>query len=111
MTGDLVGLLQVRNPEATMTKLNITVLDGSVVEPVRDCGIDDLAAICVGACSCSICRVYVATSECKLLPPMDEDEDDLLNTLSMRLPHSRLACQIIADPMLESETISIVLEQ
>ena len=74
------------------------VLDGevglSVMEIVRDAGIDEMIALCGGCVACSTCHVYVEGDFINALPPMDEDEDGLLDFSDDRKENSRLACQI-----------------
>ena len=66
----------------------------SVMEIMRDAGVDELLALCGGCCSCATCHVYVDPAFAGILPPITEDENDLLDSSSHRLPSSRLSCQI-----------------
>ena len=66
----------------------------SVMELIRDGGIDEILALCGGVCSCATCHVYVDEAFLDRLPPMSEDENDLLDGSSRRTPTSRLSCQI-----------------
>ncbi|KQM61589.1 MULTISPECIES: 2Fe-2S iron-sulfur cluster-binding protein [unclassified Sphingomonas] len=88
-----------------MPVLTVTTRDGSVrdidgqaglsvMEAIRDGGIDELAAICGGCCSCATCHVYIDAADLALLPPMEADEDDLLDGSEHRTERSRLSCQI-----------------
>ena len=74
------------------------VIDGrpdvSVMEAIRDAGIDELLALCGGGLSCATRHVYVDEACMDLLPPIGEDEDDLLDSSVHRLSRSRLSCQI-----------------
>lgn len=65
----------------------------SVMENIRAAGFDELLALCGGCCSCATCHVYVDNQGLPL-PPMNDDEDDLLDSSDHRLPSSRLSCQI-----------------
>ncbi|WP_298671921.1 2Fe-2S iron-sulfur cluster-binding protein [uncultured Sphingomonas sp.] len=73
-------------------------LDGeaglSVMEVIRDGGIDEILALCGGCCSCATCHVHVDPEFAAKLPAMSEDENDLLDSSSDRDAHSRLSCQI-----------------
>ncbi|WP_294321665.1 2Fe-2S iron-sulfur cluster-binding protein [uncultured Sphingomonas sp.] len=77
---------------------SVRALDGqvglSVMEAIRDGGIDELAAVCGGCCSCATCHVYVDAADLARLPPMSADEDDLLDVSEHRTERSRLSCQI-----------------
>lgn len=65
----------------------------SVMEMIRDAGIDELQALCGGSCSCATCHVYV---ECGPVSSaaVSPDEDDLLDCSSFRTEKSRLSCQL-----------------
>ena len=67
----------------------------SVMETVRDNGIDELLALCGGCCSCATCHVWVDDEWLGALQPMSEDEDALLDTSDHRTENSRLSCQIV----------------
>jgi 2Fe-2S ferredoxin len=66
----------------------------SMMEAIRDSGIDDLLALCGGLCSCATCHVHVDPEFLGLLPVMHADEDALLDGSRHRDARSRLACQI-----------------
>jgi len=66
----------------------------TVMEAIRDNGFDELLALCGGCCSCATCHVHVDPAFTALLPPMSEDEDDLLDSSDDRDETSRLSCQI-----------------
>lgn len=66
----------------------------SVMETLRDGGVDEILALCGGCCSCATCHVHVDPAFAAKLPPMGEDEDDLLDSSSDRDENSRLSCQI-----------------
>src|SRR6187402_3557157 len=67
--------------------------DVSVMEAIRDAGIDELLAICGGCLSCATCHVYVDPAFTERLAPISEDENDLLDSADNRRPESRLSCQ------------------
>ena len=64
----------------------------SLMESLRDGGIDDIAALCGGNCSCATCHVYVEPSAG--LEERNDDEADMLDSLLHQKPNSRLSCQI-----------------
>ena len=66
----------------------------SVMEVIRDAGIDEILALCGGCCSCATCHVYVDPAFAELMPAMSADEDDLLDSSGCRDARSRLSCQI-----------------
>lgn len=74
---------------------DIDAADGlTVMEAIRDNGIDELLALCGGCCSCATCHVYVDADFADKLPEMSEDEDDLLDSSDHRNATSRLSCQL-----------------
>jgi 2Fe-2S ferredoxin len=75
-------------------KVSVPVGD-SVMEGAIKNGIDGIVAECGGACQCATCHVYVDEAFLGLLNPIQEDEDEMLNTTaSERRANSRLGCQI-----------------
>ena len=88
-----------------MSKLLVTLRDGSetsvegtsglsVMEVLRDGGIDEILALCGGCCSCATCHVYVDPAFADRLPSISDDESDLLDSSDHRTPQSRLSCQL-----------------
>jgi 2Fe-2S ferredoxin len=83
----------------------------SVMETIRDGGIDDLLALCGGCCSCATCHIYVDDSFFAQLPPMGDDENDLLDGSSHRAANSRLSCQIPLSSDLDGLRVTIAPEE
>jgi len=79
----------------------------SVMEAIRDNGFDELLALCGGCCSCATCHVIVDDSFADQLPPMSEDENDLLDSSDHRVAGSRLACQIKMTAELDGLKVTI----
>lgn len=88
-----------------MPKLTVKTRDGtrheldaqlglSVMEIIRDGGIDEILALCGGCCSCATCHVHVDPAYAGRLGPVSPDEDDLLDSSTTRDETSRLSCQI-----------------
>lgn len=67
----------------------------SVMEAIRDAGMDELLALCGGCCSCATCHVHVDPAFADLLPPISEDKSDLLDSSEHRNQTSRLSCQLL----------------
>ena len=82
----------------------------SVMEVIRDAGIDEILALCGGCCSCATCHVHVDPAFADALPPMSEDENDLLDSSSSRDDTSRLSCQIPFEPALDGLKVRIAEE-
>ena len=104
-----------------MPKLIVTTRDGavqelngetglSVMEIIRDGGVDELLALCGGCCSCATCHVYVDPEFADKIAPMSEDEDDLLDSSDHRTPQSRLSCQVPFLAALDGLKVTIAAE-
>lgn len=104
-----------------MTKITVTTRggeareltldgEGTVMEAIRNAGIDELLALCGGCCSCASCHVYVDEEFRDRLPPMAEDENDLLDACDHRSPASRLSCQIPLSDTLDGLRVTIAPE-
>ena len=92
-------------PARAMPQLIVTAPDGiqheikadvalSIMENIRDHGIDGILALCGGSCSCATCHVIVDPSFIDKLPAMSADENELLDCSNARTATSRLSCQI-----------------
>ena len=79
----------------------------SLMETIRDAGFDQLLALCGGCLSCATCHVYVDPGFVGALPPISEDENDLLDSSMHRRPNSRLSCQIPVNEALAGLKVTI----
>ena len=82
----------------------------SVMEVIREAGIDELLALCGGCCSCATCHVHVDPAYADRLPVMGDDENELLAISDDRSSDSRLSCQIPFTDALDGLTVTIALE-
>ena len=82
----------------------------SVMEVIRDAGIDELLALCGGCCSCATCHVHVDPDYAERLPAMSEDENELLAISDDRDATSRLSCQIQFSSALDGMRVTIAAE-
>ncbi len=83
----------------------------SVMEVIRDDGIDELLAMCGGCLSCATCHVHVDTAFADRLPPMTADEDDLLEGAETRDETSRLSCQILFTEELDGLRVTVARDE
>jgi len=93
-------------PQTVETPANYTVM-----ESIRDAGIDELLALCGGSCSCATCHVYVDPDFLDKIAGYGDDENDLLDGSDYRQPNSRLSCQIKISPALDGMTVTIAPEE
>lgn len=82
----------------------------TVMEIIRDNGIDELLALCGGCCSCATCHVHVDEGFAFALDPLGADEDDLLDSSDHRGAHSRLSCQLVFNAGLDGLRVTIAAE-
>lgn len=98
--------------------LDVTYADGSkaiisvptgisLMEALRDSGVEELLAICGGCCACATCHVYIEDSSSDLSKPASDDEDELLNDSQYRQSNSRLSCQIALTRELDNLAVRV----
>jgi 2Fe-2S ferredoxin len=104
-----------------MTSLVVTTPSGSrrtiearmgvsIMENIRNAGIGELAALCGGCRSCATCHVYVEMERPDLLPPVSQEEDELLDATDHRRENSRLSCQILMTQEMGAVSVEIAPE-
>lgn len=101
--------LNVITRDGAQQIINATA-DASVMEAIRDAGFDELLALCGGCCSCATCHVYVDPAFAASLPPVSDDESDLLDGSPHRNDYSRLSCQVVMTDALSGLTVTIAPE-
>lgn len=105
-----------------MIEVKVTLRDGetrtlaarpglSLMEVIRDSGIDDILAICGGCCACATCHVHVDPGAVDSLPARGPDEVDLLETSDSFQANSRLSCQIRISEALNGLSVTIAPEE
>jgi ferredoxin, 2Fe-2S len=83
----------------------------SLMQNIRNAGIEELQAICGGCLSCATCHVYVDGVPASVqLIPKSRDEVDLLDASDHVEPNSRLACQLVFGPALAGLRVTIAPE-
>lgn len=101
--------IQVHARDGTERTIS-TMPGGSLMEALRDHGVDEILAICGGCCSCATCHVYVEQGPEGSDQFGSTDENDLLDSSEHRQPNSRLACQIHLDDTTENLSVRIAPE-
>lgn len=79
----------------------------SLMEELRSSGIDEIEALCGGCAACCTCHVYIEAGPAQALPPMLEQEDQLLEGSDARNERSRLACQIEVSDALDGLRVRV----
>lgn len=104
-----------------MSQIIVTTRDGaetslaaksgmSVMEILRDGGIDEVLALCGGCCSCATCHIYVDDADMARVGAASPDEADLLDSSDYRKPNSRLSCQIPFTAALDGLHVTVAPE-
>src|ERR1051325_438667 len=71
-------------------------------------GLDGIVAECGGSCMCATCHVYVREDQLSRLPPLEGDEEAMLEgTASPRLPNSRLSCQLVVSEQMDGIVVTM----
>ncbi len=85
-------------------------IDWSVMENIRDNGVDEVLALCGGCCCCATCHVHVDEAWREKVGPPSEDESDLLDTSDHKSEASRLSCQILYTAELDGLRVTVAPE-
>lgn len=79
----------------------------SLMENLKAAGNTEVLALCGGCASCGTCHVHVAQDWADRLPPINEDEEEMLEFAPFRTDTSRLSCQIRVTDELDGLAITI----
>jgi 2Fe-2S ferredoxin len=79
----------------------------SVMETLRDAGVDGLLMLCGGVRSCATCHVVIDPAWMAAVGPPGDEENDLLDSIDNRTPTSRLSCQIQMSAALDGLHVTI----
>lgn len=102
-----------------MTKVIFTSFDGtqttvdgeegtSVMKAAVRNGVTGITGECGGVLSCATCHVIVEAEDFTKLPPMSDQEDQMLDgTADERQDCSRLSCQITLSPELDPIRVTL----
>lgn len=86
------------------------IIGASLMESLRDGGIDDIQALCGGCCSCATCHVFIRDGA-ERLSDMAGDECDMLDGSLFRDAVSRLSCQVPVTSALDGLVVEIAPEE
>lgn len=88
----------------------LSVPDGTtVMRAAVGAGVPGIIGECGGQAMCATCHVYVRDEFLDRLPPMGEDEDEMLDeAVAPRDPdHSRLGCQLPLESSLDGLEVEV----
>jgi 2Fe-2S ferredoxin len=104
-------MAQIFVTDRSGTTHDLEARDGlSVMEIIREGRLDELLALCGGACSCATCHVHVAEDDLARTGPATADELDLLDSSDHYSEASRLSCQIAFTDKLDGLRVTIAPE-
>ena len=86
-------------------------IGGSLMEAAIDNDIETVLAECGGCCSCATCHCFIEVPSGVAIPPPDELEEGLLETIPDRTEHSRLSCQVLITDEFEGLEIGLPTSQ
>ena len=94
------------------TQHEVNAYDGSsLMETLRDEALG-VEAICGGQCACATCHSLIETSWSSKLPPISDDEAELLESLDhYDKLRSRLTCQIPVSGELQGLSLTVGPEE
>ena len=82
----------------------------TVMEAIRDEGLDDLIGQCGGCCSCATCHVYVDPTWAAKTGSANEEEGFIISSSAHSTDHSRLSCQINLSPEISGIIVTLAPE-
>lgn len=98
-------------PDGTRTTLDVDA-GTTVMMAALSSGVGGIVAECGGNAMCATCHVYTDPSTVDRLPPVGEDEDEMLDcTASPREDGSRLSCQLRVTESLDGLVVRLPPEQ
>ncbi|MGF6507341.1 2Fe-2S iron-sulfur cluster-binding protein [Paraburkholderia sp. 32] len=83
----------------------------SLMEAIRNNGVEELLAMCGGSCSCATCHVYIDDAFASRLNPMTAEEKGIVEGSMHFTAQSRLSCQIPFDEALSGIRFVIAPEE
>lgn len=81
--------------------------DTTLMEAAVNNDISGIDADCEGGCACATCHVLIPNEFAKIVTPLEEDEQYLLDFLDNRQRNSRLSCQIDITDKLDGMIVTV----
>jgi 2Fe-2S ferredoxin len=83
----------------------------SLMETAREHGIAGILALCGGACACATCHLYIGATGIAGLPPPEDMEQGMLESVTLPRANSRLGCQVVVTTAMDGLEVTIPAEQ
>ena len=101
--------LQVIDRDGSSRSISVPI-GITLMEALRDNGVDELLALCGGCCSCATCHVHIESGPAGADVVVSADEDDLLDSSEHRKGNSRLSCQLKLTDLHDRMAVRIALD-
>jgi len=82
----------------------------SLMESARAHGVAGILALCGGACACATCHVYIGDAALARLPPPEDMEQGMLESVAGLRSNSRLGCQVLVTAAMEGLEVTVPAE-
>ena len=83
----------------------------TLMETARAAGVAGILAECGGACSCATCHVYISEEWLQRVGMPNSVEADMLDMVDdIRMPNSRLSCQVALTQELDGLAVTVAPE-
>jgi 2Fe-2S ferredoxin len=103
--------ISFRQPDGTTSSFEASA-GMSLMEVAVINGVDGIIGECGGQAICATCHVYVGPESGGSLPPIDDSEEEMLESMvGERREGSRLGCQIIVASTTEDLAVDIPVDQ
>jgi len=86
-------------------------LGWSLMEAAVKHRVPGIDADCGGACACATCHVYVDPGWVPALPPQSDMEEAMLDFALVKMPNSRLSCQLRATSDMDGLILRLPVSQ
>lgn len=94
------------------TERSVEVEEGtSLMEAAVQNLIPGIDGDCGGCCACATCHVHIEAKWRDRIPPMEDQENQMLGLLDSRDADSRLGCQVKASPELDGIVVRTPIGQ
>ncbi|MDT0499264.1 2Fe-2S iron-sulfur cluster-binding protein [Algiphilus sp. W345] len=94
------------------TERSVEVEDGiSLMEAATQNLIPGIDGDCGGSCACATCHMHIDPEWLDRLPPIEDQENQMLDIVDLRDADSRLGCQVKVSPELDGIVVRTPIGQ
>ena len=100
-------IITFRQPDGATQKVDAATGTSLMRAAVAN-DVPGILAECGGQSMCATCHVYVDPSDADRLPPVDDEEDEMLDVAEAeRRETSRLSCQVMIEDALDGLAVDV----